>query len=155
MDMGKYLESRYLKAADYPRPTIVTIEQVTEELVGQDKEEKVVVYFRGVEKSLILNKTGITTMIDLTQTTDSDQWIGHQIEIYTDPNVMYAGKRTPALRLRAPQQPRTAARPVPSVAPPTPAYAANPTNLVSDDVPDPGDPIRAAQRGPVSRNPPF
>lgn len=155
MDMHTFVDSKFLKATDYPRPATLTIEQVSEELIGQDKERKGVMYFQRVEKALILNKTNIAALIEIMNSTESEEWIGKQVEIYTDPNVMYAGKRTPALRLRAPQQRTIPPQSARAAAPPA---GANPTNLVSDEpdtIPDPGDPMPARQQARVRQQAPF
>lgn len=149
MDMQSFIGSKFLGAADYPRPAVLTVEQVSEELIGEDKKRKGILYFERVEKALVLNKTNIANLIEIMGTPESDQWIGRQVEIYIDQNVMYAGKRMPALRLRAPQT-RAAAAPAPQrPAPVQPQAQANPANLVTDDaqeIPDPGEPLRANQR---------
>ena len=147
MNMSKFIGSKFLGAADYPNPAVLTIVQVSEEEIGQedDRKRKGVVYFENVEKALVLNATNTTTLIELLGE-ESDAWLGQKIEIFTDPKVMFAGKRTPALRLRAPKQ----------VVPPK--ANGNPTNLVTDDpdlIPDPGAPMSAKQRQAANRQPPF
>ncbi len=71
------------------------------EKVGED--QKTVVYFQGLEKSMVLNWTNACTLADL-YGDDDDDWIGREIVIWVDPTVMYAGKRTGGLRFKAPQR---------------------------------------------------
>lgn len=151
MDMNSFVGSKFLGAVDYPRPAVLTIEQVSEELIGKDKDRKGILYFEKVDKPLVLNKTNIANLIDMMGTAESDQWVGKQVEIFTDPTVMYAGVRTPALRLRAPRQHAAAApqRQAPQAdSAVQPQTEAPPTNLVTDEteIPDPGPPLSAAQR---------
>lgn len=117
MDMQDFLGSNYLKASDYPTPALLTVVSVLQEEVGQDKETKVVMYFQSTPKGLILNKTNIGNMIDITSSSDSDHWIGKKVVLYTDSEVRFQGKRTPALRVRAPK-PQAPQRNAPPVAAP-------------------------------------
>jgi hypothetical protein len=135
MDMSKYVGSKFLTAADYPRPAILTIQMTSEDPIGEEQQVKPIVWFEKVERGLVLNRTNMNMLIELFGL-ESDAWAGQRIEIFTDPNVTYAGRRTPALRLRAPQQ---------RVAPPVaPARGLQPNSVV----------MAPPARGPVPRVPP-
>jgi hypothetical protein len=57
--------SKYLKASDFNGKTVkAVISQIVFEEVGQDKQRKLVAYFQGKEKGLILNKTKCALLED-------------------------------------------------------------------------------------------
>ena len=96
--------SSYLKQEDLPRPPgtmHATIEDVrTETMPSDDKAEKPVMYFaNGSTKPMVLNG-GNWDLLEAAYGEDSDSWRGKPIELYVDPNVMYAGPRTGGIRVR-------------------------------------------------------
>ena len=96
--------SSYLKQEDLPRPPgtmHATIEDVrTETMPSDDKAEKPVMYFaNGSTKPMVLNG-GNWDLLEAAYGEDSDSWRGKPIELYVDPNVMYAGRRTGGIRVR-------------------------------------------------------
>ncbi len=98
-DARRYTSGRYLKAAHIDRPVLVTISGVFEEEVGEDKERKLVVYFRELEgKGLALNTTNAECLIDLFGP-ETDDWKGKAVTLYSTP-VQFAGKTVQGLRLR-------------------------------------------------------
>lgn len=105
MDLGKYVSS-YLRADSFmgqPAQNL-TIASVEIEEIGQDKEEKPVLYFEELELGMVLNKTNITRLEEMSiargGTRDSDDWIGMRVQMYHDPEIAYAGKRVGGLRFR-------------------------------------------------------
>lgn len=105
-----------LKAEDIgtSRP-VVTIESV--EVKRFDKGDKAVVHFRGKDKVLICNLTNWNAIVDVTGEDDSDNWAGRKIQLYVDRNVMFQGKRVPAIRVTEPPD-KVSAKPVAPVDPP-------------------------------------
>jgi len=98
-DARRYTGGKYLKAAHIDRPVQATISGVFEEIVGEDKEEKLVVYFRELgTRGLALNATNTETLIEL-YGPDTDGWKGRGVEVYSVP-VQYAGKTVQGIRLR-------------------------------------------------------
>lgn len=98
MKMSEAFPSNYLKAADLQGRTIkATISVVQIEPVGQDKENKPVVYFVGKEKGLVLNKTN-GMMIAYVFGDDTDDWGGAEIELYPT-MTSFAGKPVEAIRV--------------------------------------------------------
>lgn len=95
--------STYLKQEDLPRPPKTVealIEDVRIETMPGDSDEKPVMYFaNGDLKPMILNATN-WEIIESVLGEESDRWRGQPIELYVDPNVMYAGKRTGGIRVR-------------------------------------------------------
>jgi hypothetical protein len=131
MKISEEFPSKYLKAADLQgREVRVTIANVEREKMGDDT--KPVVYFKGKEKGVVLNKTNSNAIADA-YGDDTDDWFGHDIillSVMTD----YAGKMTPAIRVRVPtaRDNKPAARPDPISSGPQRQAGGNPLN---DEVP--------------------
>ena len=75
--------SQWLAAADVEDCLTVTVKGLTFAEVGRDKEQKPVLWFEEVEKGLILNKTNWNNMVLITKEADSDDWVGHQVQLYS------------------------------------------------------------------------
>ncbi len=103
MKMTEMFPSNYLKKEDVATPVVATIRQVAQDEVAGDggKELKAIVHFQGTLKPMILNRGNAELLCSL-YGDDSTAWHGRQVEIYSDPNVMFAGKRVGGIRLRAP-----------------------------------------------------
>jgi hypothetical protein len=100
-----YSDCAYLKKEDFPKPETLTIDEVREEEVtapGSKPKRKVVLYFKGIDKGLVLNQANGNALFDMTGQEDPEQWVGRNAEVYHDPNVTYAGKRVGGIRLRKP-----------------------------------------------------
>jgi hypothetical protein len=102
MNIKDRFSDNYLRADDITKPVILTITSVDEVTIGDD--DRVVLEFEDYVKVLPLNKTNALNLADLFGD-DTDDWIGHTIELYRD-NVMFQGKRTAAVRVRAPREQR-------------------------------------------------
>jgi hypothetical protein len=101
MNIDKLYESNYLKAADLEgKPRRVTIREVKLEELGQDenKEAKLVMYFEGASKGLVLNKTN-TMMVAGKFGKETDKWPGAVIELHSE-KVSYQGNLVDGLRIR-------------------------------------------------------
>jgi hypothetical protein len=122
MRMSEMFPGKWLKKEDVPTPVVGTITRVTREEVNADnggKELKVVMAFAESNlKPMILNIGNATAVTEM-YGDDSANWIGKRVEIYTDPNVMFGGKRIGGLRLRAPSS--QGAAPVQPAPAPVPA----------------------------------
>ena len=91
---------QYLKAAMIGEDRFrLEIRQVAEELVGQEEDRKLVVYFSGTEKGLVLNATNANTLAEA-YGDDSDTWPGKVIVLFTE-WTEYGGKRMKGLRVDA------------------------------------------------------
>ena len=111
-DFRKAFPSKYLSSADLDgREPVVTIDRVVSENIGDDL--KLVVYFAGKDKGVVLNKTNANAIADITGEDDTDAWKGHKIKLITV-KVEFQGKRVPAIRIEeaAPKSTRKAAPPV-------------------------------------------
>ena len=76
----------------------MVIDTVTLEEVGQDREQKMVAYFRGKQKGLVLNKTNSHALASKFGD-DTDDWSGKSVQLYSEP-VFFQGRKTDGLRLR-------------------------------------------------------
>jgi hypothetical protein len=106
--------STYLKASDIgDSQPVVTIDRVEIEPVGKQKEMKPIVYFRGKEKGLVLNKTNAKKISEITGEKDTDNWAGCQIRLYGT-ETSFDGDMVECIRVKAPA---TAPKPKPAPEP--------------------------------------
>ena len=102
--------SKYLKASDIANPTLVTIASIAFETLGDD--QKMVVYFQGATKGLVMNKTNSTNVANL-YGPETDGWINKQMMIVPT-FVDFQGQSTPAIRLHPPQVQAQPLQPAPA-----------------------------------------
>lgn len=99
MKISEEFPSKYLKASDLQnRDVKVVMSHVEREKMGDDL--KLVLYFQGKEKGVVLNKTNSNTIADA-YGDDTDDWQGQEIVLFsimTD----FQGKVTPGIRCRMP-----------------------------------------------------
>ena len=115
-NMQEELASPWLSISDVPHDTVATIAKVTMEEVGREFERKFAVTFQARDmKPMLLNKTNMRILVTL-YGTDTDGWLGKQVVVYNDPNVIFGGQLVGGLRLKAVQQSRRPA-PAPPVEP--------------------------------------
>lgn len=98
MDINQCFPSNWLEAADFPDEQVLTIEEVTLEEVGDEKEERPVAWFKGVDKGLILNKTNAGTIADM-YGTETDDWAGQKVTLYAT-ETQFGKKMVPCVRIR-------------------------------------------------------
>ena len=99
--------SNYLKAADLKNGTIaLKIDKVIFEEIGQNKDNKPVVYFTDVKKGMVLNKTNATT-IGAVHGQEFEGWTGKEIELF-EQMVPFQGQNVAAIRVRAVAEPEEA-----------------------------------------------
>ena len=100
MDILNSFPSKYRKAADYPQPMVETIDKVYTEPVGQDKEMKPVIYFKGGDdKGCVLNKTNATILANL-HGRDTAKWKGKEVEVYAT-KVQFGAEMVDSIRMQA------------------------------------------------------
>lgn len=110
MDITNLFASNYLKSSDLGGQTRrVTIAKCQAEQIGQEREIKPVVYFAGVPKAMVLNKTN-ATLLAAAFGPETDHWAGREIELVSE-MVMFQGRATPGLRVRVPATAAPAAAP--------------------------------------------
>jgi hypothetical protein len=100
MDFRVLFPSKYLQAADLEgSDQVVTIKIITPvEEVGQSKDKRPVVYFDGVTKGLVLNKTNAKRIAKL-YGNDTAAWIGRPITLYPS-ECDFGDETVPCLRVR-------------------------------------------------------
>ncbi len=99
MNISTSFPSTFLKAGDLKGQTaLVSMESVVLEKVGDD--EKPVLYFRGKDKGVVLNKTN-SQMISASYGDETDNWVGQPLEIYPD-KTSFKGDIVDCIRVRVP-----------------------------------------------------
>lgn len=99
MKISEEFPSKHLKAADLQgRDVRVTMANVEREKFGDDN--KLVVYFKGKDRGLVLNKTNAGTISDAFGD-DTDDWFGNDIILFSV-RTDFQGKVVDAIRCRAP-----------------------------------------------------
>ena len=102
MDTRKAFPSKFLKASDLEGGTrTVAIHHVKTEEVGQSRDRKLVVYFEGKAKGLVLNKTNCNKIVAITGEGDTDDWKGHRIALYPT-ETEFGGETVECIRIKAP-----------------------------------------------------
>lgn len=121
---SKYLSSKDLNGQTYQLP----IASITQEEINDNggKKLKPVVYFRGAQKGMILNRTNAEA-ISMVLGDETNDWIGHKLELFSmrvqGPNGMTDGLRcrvilpqaAPVQRQSAPEIARAVAGPLTQV----------------------------------------
>lgn len=102
MNINEAFPSKFLKCADLQgRKAKVVIDHVEMDKIGDDT--KLIVYFRGKDKGLVLNKTNASVISDM-HGDDTDDWSGCDIMLFPT-RVDYQGKRVDAIRVEFVQPP--------------------------------------------------
>ena len=99
-------KSKYLKQGDVDPPVLVTISGYKQQNVakeGEAKDMKYCLFFKELEKPLVLNSTNGQLIAKITGSEDLDEWEGKKVVLYNDPNVGFGGKITGGIRVRAPK----------------------------------------------------
>ena len=108
------IPSKYLKKEDVEPPVLVTIKGLRQNNVAledQPEELKWTIFFRELDKPMVLNSTNIQLLVKCLGTDETDDWAGKQVVLYNDPNVSFAGKITGGIRVRAPRVKTEAPKP--------------------------------------------
>ncbi len=109
MNIKELHPSKWLAASDLEEQgeAAVTISKVTfEKMKNKDgnEEEKPVIWFRGVQKGMVLNNTNKQRILTQYPAEDTDEWIGKRITIQVE-MVEAFGKIAESLRVKlAPPQ---------------------------------------------------
>lgn len=143
MHISALKQSNFLTRADVGLGALMTIRTITQENVaktGAPEELRWCLHFDEAEKPMVLNSTNGQIIAGITKSEDTDNWVGHKIVLYDDPNVSFGGKLVGGIRVRAP-------RPKPAAAPAARPQAAR----QPEPAPDPYD----AQPEPPPDDVPF
>lgn len=99
MRVSEEFPSQYLKASDLQgREIRLTMERVEREEIGTDK--RLVLYFKGKQKGVVLNKTNANAIGDF-YGDDTDDWRDQPIILYSI-KTEYQGKPVDGIRCRVP-----------------------------------------------------
>lgn len=119
MKIDQTFTSKWLRAPDIEemvdedtQTAIVTIDRVEKEVIGQDEQLKPVIYFKGIDAGMVLNKTNAGTIKDL-YGNETDDWTGKKLGLFTT-EVDFQGKQVMAIRVRL-KAPKTGKTPAPKV----------------------------------------
>lgn len=100
--LADYFGGKFLKADDLDGPVTVTIETVEPETFKDESGKettKLVARFEEMTKGLILNATNARFLGEITGGKTTEDLIGSRICLYVDPNVYFAGRKIPAIRI--------------------------------------------------------
>ena len=102
MQISKLFPSKFLRAADLDGHEIeCAIHEIrVEDLTGDGRERKPVLYFEGKDKGLVLNKTN-SMIIAGRYGDDTDGWQGKPVILYGT-ETQFQGKLVPCIRVRIP-----------------------------------------------------
>ena len=113
MNINEAFPSQYLKASDLKGRTItVEIDRVETEPVGQNKEMKLILYFIGKDKGLVLNKTNASKIASLLESQNTEDWHGCAIALYPT-ETSFQGDQVECIRVKSAPRQRQAAPPPP------------------------------------------
>lgn len=99
-------QSRFLSKKDVASPILVTIKGYEQMNVARDRDEpdmRYVLYFREDYKPMTLNITNGQLIAAITGSRELDDWIGHKIVLFFDPNVSFGSELVGGIRCRAPR----------------------------------------------------
>jgi len=99
MRVSEAFPSKYLKAADLQGKNVLAVmDYVQTEKLGDD--ERPVLYFKGKEKGLVLNRTNAEAITKL-YGDEMNDWNGEEIVMF-EAMVSFKKETVPAIRVRAP-----------------------------------------------------
>jgi hypothetical protein len=119
MKTHEMIESKYLRKEDVGDGVLVTIvgiDKANLAMEGEAPKFRYCLRFEELAKPLVMNSTNIQLCEMACGSDESDDWIGHRIVLYNDPNVSMQGKLVGGIRIRKPR-PRPAAAVVKPKAP--------------------------------------
>lgn len=130
MNSRSMFPSKFVAASDLCGQDVsVVIAGIKIEAVGTDEEQRPVVYFQGMQKGMVLNRTN-ARRIEALYGTETDGWVGRPITLYPS-ETEFGGDTVPCIRVRqqAPMlnQVAAAVAPTPPVQQPALAAAGNGT----------------------------
>lgn len=120
--ISELAESNYLKKEDCGLDgIIVTIDKVSRKNLakeGEQAEYKYLLHFQEDLKPLVLNATNGELIAAIAKDDEMDNWTGTEICLYSDPSIMFGGKRVGGIRVKDPnppvqEPPKRAGRPAP------------------------------------------
>lgn len=105
MRTSDMIKSKFWRAGDLQGqpPVVLTIADVTEELLGRGgrQDVKCFLWFNEHLKGLQLNKTRVRTL-EAAYGPDSEGWVGQRVRLSFDPTVEFGGRAVGGVRLQTP-----------------------------------------------------
>ncbi len=99
MNATELCPSPHLECADLAgKEKVVTIDRTDFHDVGEEKQNKGVLYFREFKRAMVLNRTNLRRIIDL-YGTETDDWPGKQITLYPS-ETDFAGRTVACIRVK-------------------------------------------------------
>jgi hypothetical protein len=106
---SEMIQSKFLRKEDFDEDQICTIADCKlEAMQGNANETRWVLYFKELQKGMVLNTTTIR-VLENAFGDDSDDWMGKKVKVYVDPNVSFQGRVVGGLRLMPPRATKAAA----------------------------------------------
>ena len=87
LDMGKYTQSKWMKADDVNPNQILTIQKAYEHEFERDNSKKPVIEFLESDQAVVCNKTRITALVNAFGA-DGTKWAGKRVKLSTAPTSM-------------------------------------------------------------------
>jgi hypothetical protein len=121
-------------------PLTVTIKSASLEELGEDKDEKIVVTFKELDRGLVLNRTNADYISMICESDDTEDWPGTRLGLFVQP-VSFKGKLVDSIRVTKPQHLKAADDMVKTTAAKAPrkqkavAAAAAPDDDMDDEIP--------------------
>lgn len=124
MNVHSMFPSKFVAASDLMGQDVtVTVAGIKQEGVGAEEEIRPVLYFAGMTKGMVLNRTNAKRIAAI-YGVDTDAWMGKPVTLYPS-ETEYAGETVPCIRVRQTVAAGPAAAPPAVVAapaaPPAPA----------------------------------
>lgn len=97
-------QSRYLAQKDVDPPVLVTIQGYEEINLAKDGAEpqmRWILRFKELDKPMTLNTTNGQIIAAIIGSGEFDDWMGHKIVLYRDPNISFGGELVGGIRCRA------------------------------------------------------
>src|SRR4026208_1758202 len=97
--------AKYLKKEDITSPINTSILWTKEEEVtapGKGTETRLVLYFDGLKKGLVLNTANAEALAEITGTDDYEKWSDIPVQLYADPDVTFGKQKVGGIRIRKP-----------------------------------------------------
>ncbi len=101
-------DSNFLTKQDCEPAIKVTVSHCVEEnvaMANQPARMKYVVFFKELQKGMVLNLTNFQRIVALSGVPDTDNWQGVQLTLFNDPTVDFGGKLVGGIRVWVPQTP--------------------------------------------------
>lgn len=90
----------HLTAGDLSGDTVVTIKSFDRKEVGEEKEERGVIYFEEFKRGMVVNRTNLKRIEDLLgKADDVTEWVGKKLTLYPT-ETAFKGKDVPCIRVR-------------------------------------------------------